>query len=463
MGKLIHGGDIYSAQERISGEIIDFSANINPLGLPDSVKKALVESMEDFSCYPDPLCRKLIKEIAKSENVAEESILCGNGAADIIFRISQAIRPRQALIASPTFAEYEQSLEVGGCHIDYFTLKEENDFLVTEDILDAIHPRTDIVFLCNPNNPTGQLIEPHLLERILVRCASCGALLVVDECFRDFLDDPESNSMNSWVESFPNLLILRAFTKHFAMAGLRLGYCLCSNPPLLERMKQCGQPWSVSVPAQIAGVAALQDTDYLQKSRKVIQQERKYLKDSLSNLQIKVIGSHANYIFFRMPDSKDLAEYLEKDGILIRSCANYRGLDESYYRIAVKSHLHNEKLVAALKKFMEPPTIEPLAVDTMTVTVEHPIEETEPAKEISVSETVSETAEATETIETSVEETSTENPQSACPTEETVEQEVDSVKIPNQDAITPPSAEQKKQYKFLREKSKRYDWEGEEQ
>ena len=158
MVKLVHGGDIYSARERIQGTILDFSANINPLGLPDSVKSALIERMEDFALYPDPLCRELVQKIAESEQIAPEHILCANGAAELIFRLVQAIRPRCALVVAPTFAEYEQALNGCGCRIEYHLLKEEQDFVLDDSVLEKIHPHTGIVFLCNPNNPTGQLV-----------------------------------------------------------------------------------------------------------------------------------------------------------------------------------------------------------------------------------------------------------------------------------------------------------------
>lgn len=446
MVKLVHGGDIYSARERIEGEIIDFSANINPLGLPDSVKKALIESMDAFSCYPDPLCRELVCKIAELEQVSKENVLCANGAADLIFRISWAMRPRNALIAVPTFAEYEQALSSVGCHVNYFSLKKENDFLLTEDFLNEIQPNTDIVFLCNPNNPTGQLIEPNLLERILVRCSSCGTLLVVDECFRDFLDEPQKNSMNSWISTFPNLLILRAFTKHYAMAGLRLGYCLCKNTPLLERMVQCGQPWGVSVPAQVAGLAALKDHDYLEQSRVLLREEKKYLLSSLQKLDIRPIGSQANYIFFQLTDSDDVSSFLEEKGILIRSCANYPGLSNEYYRIAIKSHADNEKLIAALTEFLQPPIIEPLVQETHTITIEEQNPNSEEMPSASKNELVEEPKKS-------------ENPNEN-DTQEIVEETIPN--IPNHDLSSPHSAEQKKQYRFLREKSKKYDWEEEE-
>lgn len=367
MAKLIHGGDIYSAKERIEGEIIDFSANINPMGLPQSVKKALQESVDSFACYPDPLCRDLVHEIAKSERISEDMILCGNGAADLIFRISQAIHPKSALIAVPTFSEYEQALCSCNCKIGHYQLLAKNDFIVTNDILNYITPQTGILFLCNPNNPTGQLINHALLEKILVRCTTCGTLLVVDECFRDFLDNPEANTMKDWIVDFPNLLILRAFTKHFAMAGLRLGYCLCSNFILLDKMRECGQPWSVSIPAQVAGIAALKDQSYLEESHKMLSEEKEYLMSSLKELGIHPIGSKANYIFFHLESDQDFRGELEKSGILIRSCENYQGLGKGYFRIAVKSHTDNQKLIKAIQEFIKPTISDPVVSQTIRV------------------------------------------------------------------------------------------------
>lgn len=477
MVKLVHGGDIYSARERIQGIILDFSANINPLGLPDSVKSALVERLDDFALYPDPLCRELVQKIAESEQIAPAHILCANGAAELIFRLVQAIRPRCALVVAPTFAEYEQALNGCGCRIEYHLLKEEQDFVLDDSVLEKIHPHTGIVFLCNPNNPTGQLVDQKLLERILVRCSSCGALLVVDECFRDFLEDSDVNSMKGWVEEFPNLLILRAFTKHFAMAGLRLGYCLCANPPLLERMTGLGQPWGVSVPAQIAGVAALSDTDYLRRTRELIAQERDYLKQQLGKLPVRVIGSQANYIFFHAPEDSEqkdsLAVALEQDGILIRSCDNYYGMPKGYYRIAVRSHADNQKLVEAMERFFAPP-IQPVEAQTVTLTAPPP--EELPATEEPTALTSQEQPDVSDESQSSSPSGEPLVEPAASAAEDTAENVTDSstadttaaaeaeppLKVPQQDSRTLPSAEQKRQYRFLRDKQKRYEWEDED-
>ena len=480
MIKLVHGGDIYSAKERTGGEVIDFSANISPLGLPESVKEALKGAVDSFCHYPDPLCRELVAELAKHEQVDPAHILCGNGAADLIFRAVFALRPRCALLAVPTFSEYEQALAACGCKVETVTLSADNGFVLTEEFLDHIHSQTDIVFLCNPNNPTGQLIDQKLLERILARCAACGALLVVDECFRDFLDDPMQNTMSGWVESFPNLMILRAFTKHYAMAGLRLGYCLCGNPPLLERMAQCGQPWSVSSPAQVAGLAALRDTEYLQKSREVVRTERSYLKEAFAKLDIPVIGSQANYLFFYLPELPELKEELEKEGILIRSCDNYRGLEKGYYRISVHIHSENEKLVEAIAALLRPNIMEPVAAETVTVTVQDAVQQEEKpsgeegkAPENPEQPPQQEAEKADENLTTqpaaphqeAVQESPAPQEAAQQPEEQSQEKPEDDlaeVKVPCSDSQTPKSAEQKRQYRFLRDRQKKYDWEGEE-
>ena len=471
MTQLTHGGDWAGYRAQYGHDALDFSANVSPLGLPQGVANAIAAALPHADRYPDPLCRALRAKLAPHEGIPAESILCGNGAADLIFRLVWAAKPRTALVTAPTFAEYAAALESAGCAVRRHFLQAEVDFAVTDSILSSITPEVDMVFLCQPNNPTGQLTPLPLVERILRRCEACGALLVVDECFRDFLEDCDGNSMKGWVEEFPNLLILRAFTKHFAMAGLRLGYCLCANPPLLERMAGLGQPWGVSVPAQIAGVAALSDTDYLRRTRELIAQERDYLKQQLGKLPVRVIGSQANYIFFHAPEDSErensLAAALEQDGILIRSCDNYYGMPKGYYRIAVRSHADNQKLVEAMERFFVPP-IQPVEAQTVTLTAPQPDEPKEESPSVKIEEQPAASDESgSPSDEPLVEPTSfaaedaadqATNPAVADAAAETEPP----LKVPQQDRQTPPSAEQKRQYRFLRDKQKRYEWEDED-
>ncbi len=349
---MIHGGDIYSAREKIDGRIIDFSANINPLGIPQAVKNAIKDNIDGCEHYPDPLNRKLRDAISAFEDIDKEWILCGNGSADIIFRLTYALKPKKALLLAPTFAEYECAIKNTGTEITYFHLKEEDEFKITEDILSHVKPEFDIMFVCNPNNPTGQITDPKLMVRVLNHCCEHNVLLVIDECFIDFLRDSEKYTLKNELKSFDNLLILKAFTKTFSIPGIRLGYALCSNQDLLFRITQSGQPWSVSVLAESAGIAAFSDKDYLPQTKEYIEHERVYLTDHLKKLNIRVYNSEANYILFRTEDIIPLKQMLFEHGILIRSCENYNGLDEHYYRVAVKKHEENIILIEEMNKVL---------------------------------------------------------------------------------------------------------------
>ncbi|WP_312640821.1 histidinol-phosphate transaminase [Hydrogenoanaerobacterium sp.] len=349
MTKLIHGGDIYSHQEKHPGGVVDFSANINPQGLPAGVKDAVIAALDGCANYPDPLCRELTEAIAQSEKLPREYILCGNGASDLIYRLVYAVRPKTAVVTAPAFEEYEQALTAAGCEVRHHLLCEEEDFLLTERILDDLTDDVQLLFLCNPNNPTGQPVQRALLTRILQHCREHNILLALDECFCDFLDEPENHVMNEFLPEYSNLILLRAFTKMYAMAGLRLGYCLCGNRSLLDAMYLCGSTWAVSNLAQAAGVQALREREYLARTKLIVAEERAYLKARLAALGCKVYGSHANYIFFR-PHVSRLRERLEVKGYLIRNCENFKGLSGEFCRIAVKSHEDNTALLHAMEE-----------------------------------------------------------------------------------------------------------------
>lgn len=350
--EMIHGGDIYTAKEMLHGEILDFSANINPLGIQDNIKIALTDCIKSCENYPDPLNRKLRKAVSEYENIACEHIVCGNGSADLIFRLVYALKPKAAMLLAPTFSEYECALQNTGTNIVYHQLKEENGFQLTDAILNELTPDIGLLFICNPNNPTGQAADVSLMSRILKKCSLNHIRLIVDECFIDFLPDAEHYTLKSALSGNPDLLILKAFTKIFAMPGIRLGYALCSDELFLRRIVQSGQPWSVSVPAENAGIAALTDKNYVRNSKILIAEERFYLSESLKSMGIKVYDSKANYILFRLEAPFPLKERLFDKGILIRSCENYNGLDARYYRIAVKNHNDNATIIKTLKEIL---------------------------------------------------------------------------------------------------------------
>ncbi len=346
-----HGGDIYSYIERNDQQVLDFSANINPLGLPAGAQACLKNEVDAFSAYPDVRCKALIDAIGAYEGVKAERIVCGNGAADLIYRLCYALRPKKALLIAPTFSEYEAALQQVDCAIRYHHVKAERGFQVETDILEAIQD-VDMVFVCNPNNPTGVLTTEERMLQIARQCKQCGATLVIDECFMGFVESREESSFLPHLSDFPHVLVLKAFTKFFAMAGLRLGYCISANLGLLEKVRKAGQPWSVSTPAQRAGVCALQDANYIKTTVQNTTVERVYLSQGLRRLGFCVFESRCNFILFRIPVAINLYKLLYEKAILIRSCDNFVGLDEHYYRVAVKSHKDNCRLLSALEEVL---------------------------------------------------------------------------------------------------------------
>jgi len=337
-----HGGDIYNHKN-----MLDFSANINMLGIPKGVVLAACEGVALSQHYPDPQCVNLRQALSEQEQIPMEQIICGNGAAELIISLVLAKRPKKALLPVPSFHEYEQALHIVDCKILHHYLKEIDSFLLQEEFLKEIKADVDIIFLCNPNNPTGTLIEPEFMEKILRKCEEQDVLLVVDECFIDFTEESKDYSIKSQCKSTKNLFILKAFTKLYAMPGLRLGYGLCSNLELLQKMKEVSQPWSVSIPAQMAGVAALKETNYVKQSKELLGKERAYLIHEFEKLNMKTYASKANYIFFHA--GSGLYERCYALGILIRNCSNYEGLGEGYYRIAVRTHEENRQLIDVLR------------------------------------------------------------------------------------------------------------------
>lgn len=350
MTQLTHGGDWAGYRAQYGHDALDFSANVSPLGLPQGVANAIAAALPHADRYPDPLCRALRAKLAPHEGIPAESILCGNGAADLIFRLAWAAKPRTALVTAPTFAEYAAALESAGCAVRRHFLQAEVDFAVTDSILSSITPEVDMVFLCQPNNPTGQLASPGLVEKLLRRCEACGAILAVDECFLDFLPDHALHTAKGLLGD-GNLVILKAFTKLYGMAGVRLGYALSADTALLEQMQACGQPWGVSSLAQTAGIAALEETAYVEKVRALIAEQRPRLTAGLRALGLRVLDGRANYLLFQAPET--LGEALRQRGAVLRSCANYPGLGPGWYRTAVRTGPENEQLLKLLAEVLE--------------------------------------------------------------------------------------------------------------
>ncbi len=336
-----HGGILSETSDSL-----DFSANINPLGMPDSVRNAIIQSADQWTQYPDPVCTKLTQGLAQTYNISADNIICGNGAADLIFRIVHALKPKRALICTPTFSEYESALDEVECKIARFRLSEQDDFNVGIEILRSLTMETDICFLCSPNNPTGRRIAPDVLKKVADYCNTNAITLVCDESFLGFTENAAAYSLRNVLHETG--IILSAFTKLFAIPGIRLGYICCGSKQIASRIRSSGQYWSVSVPAQAAGLAALQETAFVAQTVWYVAEERGFLTESLRKCGIKVYRADANFLLIKAQDS--FADEMYKRGIYVRRCENFIGLTKQHFRLAVRTHSENLRLIRAAEE-----------------------------------------------------------------------------------------------------------------
>ena len=347
MNRRIHGGDWAAYQREYGAAPLDFSANVSPLGVPGCVLRAIERAAREADRYPDPDCHALCAAVAAREGVMPEQTLCGAGALDLIYRAVFAARPRRALVTAPCFGEYEAALEAAGGEIVRVPLNEA--FRLDERVFNALDG-AEMVILCQPNNPSGVSVDSDLTRRIVARCADVGCRVLFDECFVGFLDEPEAHSMKPLLSECPNLLIVNAFTKLHALAGARVGWALCADTAFLDAMRRAGPPWAVSHLAQAAGLAALADTGYAERVRALVRRERVWLFAELSDLGFRVVPGEANFLLFRSETPLDAP--LRERGILIRTCADFAGLDRSWYRVAVRTREDNARLIAALREVL---------------------------------------------------------------------------------------------------------------
>ena len=340
----MHGGDIY----RNPG-VLDFSTNCNCFGMPLSVRKAAVRGVQCAEAYPDPEWEALREAIADYEGIEPSQILCGNGASELLLALVEALQPKRALLIAPCFLEYERVLSAVGARVEWQMLSEQDGYLPGVDFLDALKKTdADMVILSNPNNPTGALLSPGYLKEIIALTQVRGIKLVMDECFLDFLQEPERCSAKQYLELDRHLIVLKAFTKTFACAGLRIGYLLSSDQEILCKCKTHLPEWNVSLPATYAGIAAAREREWLRETSEKIRKEREWLRERLTELGCRVFPGAANFLFFT--GEAGLYEHCLAHNILIRDCSNYRGLGEGAYRVCVRRREENERLLAVLRE-----------------------------------------------------------------------------------------------------------------
>ncbi|WP_179360655.1 threonine-phosphate decarboxylase CobD [Nitrosopumilus cobalaminigenes] len=344
---VIHGGK--NTIQSTDSNIIDFSSNISPIGTPTSVKKILKKNIENIKNYPDYSSSSVILSLKKYTQLEKSNILVGNGAIEIIYNFCFAFLSKKTkiLIPIPTFQEYETAAKLNNSQILYFKTMNLSENL---DQFISMIPKNGCIFICNPNNPTGKLLEKNQLLQIIKKAKKLSTIVFVDECFIEMV--PESNeSVISYVKKYDNLFVLRSLTKSFALPGIRIGYAV-SSKYMIEILQKIKIPWSVNSLAQDAANIALKDKSHLTKSNLIIKKELNYLTNKISKLNgFDCNKSSTNFILIKTKNnSTNLQKKLLGQKILVRDCKNFRGLNNHYIRIAVKSHKDNLKLIKALEK-----------------------------------------------------------------------------------------------------------------
>ncbi len=361
-----HGGNIYTLSGKLrlnEKNIIDFSASINPLGVPKAVISALRDSIRYLYNYPDPDAKRLRLQIAKQHKINPESIICGNGSTELICLAARALRPERVLIPAPTFSEYERACRMScKLRVKSYELKEGNNFDIhTDEFITHMKGdlnsklqtsnsklKCDMAFLCNPNNPTGRALKKADVIKIADASRKLKCYLVVDEAFIDFM--PEESVIKE-VGKNPYLIVLRSLAKFYALSGLRIGYGVFPLN-ITETIKEHKEPWTVNTLAQTAGITAFKDIAYKKKTFRVIKQEKDFLEKEFKRLEISYIPSEANYYLLRLNNAKKIISALRNKGILVRDCSNFKGLDGKYMRVAVKSRKDNILLLNYLEQLL---------------------------------------------------------------------------------------------------------------
>lgn len=336
-------------------EVLDFSANLNPLGPPGWLKNKLHHMYEKITYYPDPFYSRSARYLADYEGVAAEQILLTNGGAEAIFLAAKLCEKGKAIIVQPAFSEYERACRHYYVKTEYVFLKEQNGFQLPMEELLKKAGQANAVFLCRPNNPTGTVIQEESIIKLLEKGLSTGTMIVVDEAFADFLP-AEMPSLVRHLAHYPNLIVLRSLTKMYTIPGLRIGYMIGSKE-VAGKLQEEQMPWSINALADAVVPDLLADTVFLAKTRKWLEQESEKVFTSLKEMGFSVTDSKVNFYLFqdaKAPDStEELFGFLFKNGILTRHTHNFPGLEGRYIRAAIRSEQENNELLKVLRNWGE--------------------------------------------------------------------------------------------------------------
>jgi threonine-phosphate decarboxylase len=348
-----HGGNVFEAAREWGcdwQEIVDFSASINPLGVSARVREALANAAGRIAHYPERGSPALREAVAGEWRVEPAQVMAGNGATELLYFLVRVLRPKSAHLVVPTFSEYAKAL--AGCDLTS-TACGENTFAIDWDRLaaDVNRTRPDWLVLTHPNNPTGGAVDPQRFLHWFDEERPSQTTVVLDESFIDFA--PQL-SVTSATRQRGNLFVLRSLTKFYALPGLRLG-CLVSQAESIAALESVREPWQVNVLAEQAGLAALGDDDYRQRTLTLIDAERDWLRQALAELPgVQPLPSAANFVFAHcdrpVPQMQSL---LRGHRILIRDCTGMAGINGAAFRVAVRTRSENEALLRALAPWFE--------------------------------------------------------------------------------------------------------------
>ncbi|MDI3311731.1 MAG: threonine-phosphate decarboxylase CobD [Thermoanaerobacterium sp.] len=349
MDKYEHGGNIYVYDE----DVIDFSSNINPLGFPECIRDSI--DIAALTKYPDINYTQLKRSISRYVGLKNENIIVGNGAAELIYLFVRAFSLKRPLIPSPAFLEYERAVTLSGGNPLYYQIPEEDGYVIDVDKIVNCFKEVDSVIIGNPNNPTGKGIKSDEMMIIIKEAYKRNIPVMVDEAFIEFINDFQQYESTQFAKDYDDLFVIRAATKFFGLPGLRLGYGFGSEN-LIKRLEAYKEPWTVNAFADAVGRKIFDDVKFMENTRKYIREEIAYLTNELKKIdELVVFDTLTNFMLLKLKHWHvgDLKEELLKRGILIRDASNFRYLDNRYFRVAVKSHDDNVKLVEAIKEVLK--------------------------------------------------------------------------------------------------------------
>ena len=349
-----HGSDLEKVEAYYGikkEDIIPFAGNVNPLGISPLLKKSMASHIESISEYPDRDYKELRSTLALYCNVPMEHIIVGNGATEMISLTMQLLRPKHALLLSPTYSEYTREIDLVGGHVEEYFLKEDLDFkLDLNDLISKLTDDIDLLAICNPNNTTSSALNTEEITKILTHCKLHDIFVMIDETYIEFAPEGTSLSAVSLVPEFDNFMVIRGVSKFFAAPGLRFGYGLTSNQAFLQTLLTHQNPWSLNSIGAYAGERMLKDTDYIQKTWSLINSERTRMCTELSGLDtVKIYPAYANFVLLKILKegltSFDVFEKAIHQNLMIRDCSSFESLNGEYVRFCIMNPEDNDRLL----------------------------------------------------------------------------------------------------------------------